>query len=70
MAVALKSREPANPAKLDDTQRKQLRQSLLERKQGEVVQKRLDELKKAAQIEIAPQVQALLDKETQEEKKP
>lgn len=70
VVVALKSREPANMARLDEAQRKQLNQALLERKQGEVVQKHLDTLKKDAKIEIAPQVQALLDKETQEEKKP
>ena len=70
MVVALKSREPADLAKLDEVQRKQLQQTLLERKQGEAVQNRLDTLKKEAQIEIAPQVQTLLDKESEEEKKP
>lgn len=70
VAVALRSREPADLTKLNDSQRKQLREALLERKQGDVVQKRLDALKKEAKIEIAPQVQALLDKETEEEKKP
>ena len=70
VVAALKSREPADLAKLDAVQRKQLQQAIMERKQGEAVQKRLDTLKKEAKIEIAPQVQALLDKETEEEKKP
>jgi peptidyl-prolyl cis-trans isomerase D len=69
VVAALKSRESANPALLDEAQRKQLREALLERKQSEVVQKRLEELKAGAVIEIAPQVQSLLDKETVEENK-
>jgi len=68
--AALKSREAADMTRLDESQRNQLRQALLERKQGDVVQKRLEELKKTASIVIAPQVQALLDKESLEEKKP
>jgi peptidyl-prolyl cis-trans isomerase D len=69
VVAALKSREAANPALLDEAQRKQLREALLERKRTEVVQKRLEELKAGAVIEIAPQVQGLLDKETVEENK-
>jgi peptidyl-prolyl cis-trans isomerase D len=69
VVAALKSREAANPALLDENQRKQLREALLERKQTEAVQKRLEELKAGAVIEIAPQVQSLLDKETAEENK-
>ncbi len=70
VAAALKSREPANLTRLDEAQRQQLRKALMERKQGEAMQKHLDEMKKTAKIEIAPQVQTLLEKETQEEKKP
>jgi len=69
VVAALKSRAAANPALLDEVQRKELREALLERKQSEVVQKRLEELKAGAVIEIAPQVQSLLDKEKVEESK-
>jgi peptidyl-prolyl cis-trans isomerase D len=69
VAVALKSRVPADVTLLDEAQRRQLRETLLERKQGDVVQKRLEELKSTAKIIIAPQVQTLLDQESAEEKK-
>jgi peptidyl-prolyl cis-trans isomerase D len=69
VVAALKGREAANLSQLDDIQRKQLREALLESKQAEAVQKRLEELKAGAVIEIAPQVQSLLDKETVEENK-
>ena len=69
VAASLKSREAANPALLDESQRKTLRQAILERKQNDAVQKRLEELKSGSTIEIAPQVQTLLDKENVEEKK-
>jgi hypothetical protein len=69
VVAALKSRTAANPLLLDAAQRKELNKVLLERKQNEVVQKRLEELKSGAVIEIAPQVQTLLDKENAEEKK-
>lgn len=68
VVAALKNREAANPLLLDAAQRKELSQALLERKQTEVVQKHLEELKSAAKIEIAPQVQTMLDKENAEEK--
>jgi len=70
VVAALKSREAANPALLDQIQRRELREALLERKQTEAVQKRLEELKAGAVIEIDPQVQMLLEKETVEENKP
>lgn len=69
VVAALKSRESANPLLLDAAQRKELSQALLERKQTEAVQKHLEELKSGAKIEIAPQVQTLLDQENAEEKK-
>jgi len=69
VVAALKSREAANPLLLDAAQRKELSQALLERKQTEAVQKHLEELKSGAKIEIAPQIQTLLDKENAEEKK-
>lgn len=69
VVAALKSREAANPLLLDAAQRKELNQAILERKQTEVVQKHLEELKSGAKIEIAPQVQTLLDQENAEEKK-
>ncbi len=69
VVAALKRRESASPALLGSAEREQLRQSLLERKQTDVIKKRLEELKAGAVIEITPQVQALLDKESAEEKK-
>lgn len=70
VVAALKQREAANPALLDEAQRKEIHEALLERKQNEAVQKRLEELKSRAVIEIAPQVQSLLDKENAQEKTP
>jgi peptidyl-prolyl cis-trans isomerase D len=70
VVAALKSRESADPTLLGIGEREQLRQTLLERKQNEAVKTRLEELKAGAVIEITPQVQALLDKERAEEKKP
>ncbi|TLM68847.1 MAG: hypothetical protein FDZ69_01195 [Deltaproteobacteria bacterium] len=69
VVAALKTREAANPLLLDAAQRKEISQTLLERRKNEAVQKHLEELKSSAKIEIAPQVQTLLDKETPEEKK-
>jgi peptidyl-prolyl cis-trans isomerase D len=69
VVAALKSRAAANPLLLDAAQRQELTKTLLERKQNEVVQKRLEELKSGAAIEIDPKVQTLLDKESAEEKK-
>lgn len=68
VVAALKTRETANPAKLDATQRKNLSQSLLEKKKNEVLQKHLEELKSGAKIEIAPRIQTLLDQESAGEK--
>lgn len=68
VVAALKRRDAANLAALGSAQRDQLRQSLLERKKNDAVQKRLEELKSSAAIEITPQVQTLLDKENSEEK--
>jgi len=69
IVAALKHRETADQSRLDEAQRKVLREALLERKQNDAVQKRLEELKAAATIDIAPQVQDLLAKETAEETK-
>ncbi|MHB8708511.1 MAG: SurA N-terminal domain-containing protein [Desulfuromonadales bacterium] len=69
VVAALKTHEAARLALLDAAQRKELSQALLERKQTEAVQKHLEELKTSAKIEIAPQVQTLLDNENAEEKK-
>ncbi len=68
VVAALKRRETADLAGLGAIQRDQLRQAVLERKQNDAVKKHLEELKVGAVIEIAPQVQALLDKESAEEK--
>jgi peptidyl-prolyl cis-trans isomerase D len=70
VVVALKSREAADLARLGSAERDQLRQSILERKQNDAVKARLDELKAGAAIVIPPQVQAMLDKENAEERKP
>jgi peptidyl-prolyl cis-trans isomerase D len=69
VVAALKNREAANPVRLNEAQRKVLREALLERKQNEAVQKHLEELKAGATVEIAPQVQDLLARETVEENK-
>jgi len=68
--AALKIRETADPARLASAERDQLRQAILERKQNDAVKARLDELRAGAAIVIPPQVQAMLDKENAEERKP
>lgn len=70
VVAALKRREAADPSRLGNAERDQLRQSILERKQNDAVKARLDELKAGAAIVIPPQVQAMLDKENAEERKP
>jgi len=63
IVAAVKSREAADMSKLDDAKRKELRQFILNRKQSEAVQKRVDELKAAAEIVISPGLQDMLNKE-------
>ncbi len=69
VVAALKNRAAANPLLLDAALRKELSNTLLERKQNEAVQKHIEGLKAGATIEIAPQVQTMLAKENAEEKK-
>jgi peptidyl-prolyl cis-trans isomerase D len=68
VVAALKTREAANPVKLDTAQRKEISQSLLEKKKNDALQKHLEELKSGAKIEIAPRIQTLLDQENGGEK--
>lgn len=63
VVAEIKERIPANMDELDAAKREELYESLLNRKQQEVIKNRLDELRKTAAITISPRVQALLSKE-------
>ncbi len=59
--VTLKERQQADLAQLDDTLKGQLRDSLLARKKDEAVSAKLDELRKNAEITIAPALISALE---------
>lgn len=61
VAVQLRERQKADPAKLDSAKRDELRGTILNRKQDEVFAKRLEELKKQAKIEYSPAIEASLE---------
>lgn len=61
--ATVKSRQIADPAELDETKRTELNDAILARKKNEAVQQKLDELRATSVITIAPNVQAMLDKE-------
>jgi peptidyl-prolyl cis-trans isomerase D len=65
VVAAVKERKPADMAELDDAKRAELRSSILNRKRSEAVQKRIEELKASAVIEISPGLQDMLNKEMQ-----
>ncbi len=48
---------------LDEAKQEELSKALMNRKQTEAIQKRLDELAETATITISPRVQDLLNKE-------
>lgn len=59
----IKERVEADLTKLDGTKREELSKTILSRKQNEVTEKHLAELRSAATIVISPRVQDLLSKE-------
>ncbi len=61
--AGIKQRTAADLAQLDEAKREELRKTILSREQDAAVQKRLDELRGEATIEIYPNVQALLEQE-------
>lgn len=63
VVAEIKQRIPADLQQLDDAKRAELRKVLLSRKQNEVIQKHLADLRSAATIIISPRVQDLLNKE-------
>ncbi len=63
VVAGLKTHTAADLNELDETKREELQKSILSRKQDEAVEKRLDELRSAATIVIAPRVQDMLNKE-------
>ena len=63
VVAEVKERIAADLTLLDAAKREELSKSLLNRKQNEATEKRLEELRSAATIAIAPRVQAMLNKE-------
>ncbi|TYO98675.1 peptidyl-prolyl cis-trans isomerase D [Geothermobacter ehrlichii] len=52
--VALKAKSPADMTALDEAKKKELRQALTSRRQDEALKRKLDELRKAAVIDVSP----------------
>jgi peptidyl-prolyl cis-trans isomerase D len=63
VVVEVKERIAADMTLLDEAKRAELEKTILSRKQNEAVANRLEELRSAATIVIAPRVQDLLNKE-------
>jgi peptidyl-prolyl cis-trans isomerase D len=63
VVAEIKERIPANMEELEAAKREELSKALLSRKQTEVIEKRLAELRATAAITITPRVQDLLNKE-------
>ena len=63
VVVEVKERFPADVTLLDEAKRAELQKTILSRKQNEAVANRLEELRSAATIIIAPRIQDLLNKE-------
>lgn len=59
----VKNREPADMSTLDDARRTELRQQLQTRKESEAVQKRVEELREAANIQMSPGLVDMLAEE-------
>ncbi len=65
VVTEVKERIAADMTQLDEAKRQELRNAVRNRKQTEVIENRLDELRSTATITIAPAVQNLLNKEKQ-----
>ncbi len=65
VVAAVKDRKAADMSELDAAKREELRSFILNRKQSEAVQQRVDALKASATIEISPGLQDMLNKEKQ-----
>ena len=63
VVVEVKERFPADVTLLDEAKRAELQKTILSRKQNEAVANRLEELRSAATIVIAPRIQDLPNKE-------
>jgi peptidyl-prolyl cis-trans isomerase D len=63
VVVEVKQRIAADQALLDEAKREELKKTLLSRMQNEAIEQRLEELRSAATIVIAPRVQDLINKE-------
>ncbi len=63
VVVEVKERIPADVTLLDEAKRAELQKTILSRKQNEAVANRLEELRSAATIVIAPRIQDLINKE-------
>ena len=63
VVAEVKTRVPADLTLLDEAKREELKKTILTRKQNEAVTKRLEELRNAATIVIAPRVQDLINRE-------
>ena len=63
VVAEVKERVAADMSALDEAKREELRKTLFSRRQAEVIEQRLSELRSAATISIAPRVQDLLNKE-------
>ena len=63
VVVEVKERFPADVTLLDEAKRAELQKTILSRKQNEAVANRLEELRSAATIVIAPRIQDLINKE-------
>jgi peptidyl-prolyl cis-trans isomerase D len=63
VVVEIKERIAADVTLLDETKRAELQKTILSRKQNEAVANRLEELRSAATIVIAPRIQDLINKE-------
>jgi len=63
VVVEVKERIAADVTLLDETKRAELQKTILSRKQNEAVENRLEELRSAATIVIAPRIQDLINKE-------
>jgi peptidyl-prolyl cis-trans isomerase D len=61
--VEVKERIAADVTLLDEAKRAELQKTILSRKQNEAVENRLEELRSAATIVIAPRIQDLINKE-------
>ena len=63
VVVEVKERFPADVTLLDEAKRAELQKTILSRKQNEAVASRLEELRSAATIVIAPRIQDMINKE-------